>query len=105
MGLFDFFRAPDITDMANGAKESGAHLVDVRTPEEYEQGHINGSINVPLDTLPGGAAILGKNEKIYVYCRSGARSGRAAAILGRSGYTDVTNIGGIMDYRGRITAE
>ena len=105
MGIFDFFRAPDITAMANKAKENGARLVDVRTPEEYAQGHIYGSVNVPLDTLPGGAAILGKSDKIYVYCRSGARSGRAAAILGRNGYTDVTNIGGIMDYRGQLTME
>lgn len=105
MGLFDFFRTPDITAMAAGAKANGARLVDVRTPEEYAQGHINGSVNVPLDTLPGGAAILGKSDKIYVYCRSGARSGRAAAVLRGSGFTDVTNIGGIMDYRGQLTAE
>ncbi len=105
MGIFDFFRAPDITAMANKAKENGARLVDVRTPEEYAQGHIYGSVNVPLDTLPGGAAILGKSDKIYVYCRSGARSGRAAAVLRGSGFTDVTNIGGIIDYRGQLTAE
>lgn len=105
MGLFDFFKTPDITYMADGAAENGARLVDVRTPEEYAEGHISGSVNVPLDTLPGGARMLEKNEKIYVYCRSGARSGRAAAILGRNGYTDVTNIGGIMDYRGQLTAE
>lgn len=103
MGLFDFFRAPDITGLADSASENGARLVDVRTPEEYSQGHINGSINIPLDTLPGGAGMIGKHEKIYVYCRSGARSGRAADILSHSGYTDVTNIGGIMNYRGKLS--
>lgn len=78
-------------------------LVDVRTPDEYSDGHIRGSINIPLQRISEAEAELpDKSAPIFIYCRSGARSGRAAAVLGGMGYKNVRNIGGIMSYRGEV---
>ena len=80
-----------------------ASLVDVRTPEEYAAGHIPGSINIPLDRILDIKNVVSdKNNPLYVYCRSGRRSSQAASALEKAGYTRVVNIGGIMDYKGRI---
>lgn len=72
-------------------------LVDVRTPQEYAEVHIPGSILIPLDTIKKDAEkkLTDKGATIYVYCRSGNRSGQGARILADLGYTNVYNIGGI----------
>lgn len=75
----------------------GAVLLDVRTPEEYAQGHIPESVNFPLERLrdyDGG-------EKVFAYCHSGARSARACALLAQMDVRAV-NIGGIVDYVGEL---
>lgn len=82
---------------------TGALLVDVRTPQEYAAGHIPGSINIPLDRILDIKNVIGdKNTPLYVYCRSGRRSSQAAAELEKAGYRQVVNIGGIIDYKGKI---
>ena len=79
----------------------GAVLLDVRTPQEYAEHHIDGSINIPLQVLGTSLAQLpDKNAVIFVHCLSGGRSSVAVSFLQRSGYTNVTNIGGIVDYLG-----
>jgi rhodanese-related sulfurtransferase len=80
-------------------KTPGAVLLDVRTAGEYAQGHIPGSVNLPLDRVE--SVSYSKNTPLYVYCRSGARSGSACAWLKSGGYR-ATNIGGIMNYRGTL---
>lgn len=66
--------------------QAGAVIVDVRTQGEYKGGHINGSINVPLDTIQSKAAELKKkNKPIITVCRSGSRSGMAKSILAGAG--------------------
>lgn len=78
--------------------ESGADaaLLDVRSPEEYREKHIPGSVNLPLDRIYSVEGIVpDKNAKIIVYCLSGARASSAARALIRMGYTDVSNMGGI----------
>lgn len=66
--------------------EQGALILDVRTPEEYKQGHIEGSLNIPLQILPGKLNDLRKKGKtIITVCRSGARSGTAVGILKNAG--------------------
>lgn len=70
-------------------------VIDVRTPREFAAGKIEGAINVPLNTVAKSAAKLDKSKKYLVYCRSGARSRRAAMILARQGF-DVTNLMGGM---------
>ena len=66
--------------------EQGALIVDVRTPDEYKQGHIEGSLNIPLQILPGKLKdLLKKGKTIITVCRSGARSGTAVGILKNAG--------------------
>ncbi|MCI2057698.1 MAG: rhodanese-like domain-containing protein [Oscillibacter sp.] len=80
-------------------KTEGAVLLDVRSPEEYEGGHLAGSVNLPLNRL---AAIdYPKETPLFVYCHSGARSSRACAFLTRQGYR-AENLGGLMDYHGPL---
>jgi len=104
MSFFDFFKQPDIN---RGVEEyhntSGAVLLDVRTPEEYEAGHIPGSKNVPVQTIDRILSVAeNKDTPLYVYCRSGARSRQAVGMLEQMGYTNVSNIGGITDYLGKV---
>lgn len=103
MGLFDFFRTPDINEgVEQYKKTNGAVLLDVRTKEEYADGHIEGSVNVPLDVVTSVQSVVkDKNTPLFVYCFSGSRSGQAVSILKRMGYNDVTNIGGICSYSGK----
>ncbi|MBQ2945342.1 MAG: rhodanese-like domain-containing protein [Clostridia bacterium] len=104
MGFFDFLRQPDVNQGVNEYKNStGAVLLDVRTPQEYSEGHIPQSKNVPLQTLDKIRNIVdNKDTELFVYCYSGARSRQAAAMLEQMGYTNVKNIGGISSYRGKV---
>ena len=104
MGFFDFLRQPDVNQGVNDYKNTtGAVLLDVRTPQEYSEGHIPGSKNVPLQTLDKVRSVVeNKDTELFVYCYSGARSRQAAAALGQMGYTNVNNIGGISSYRGKV---
>ena len=104
MGILDFLKAPDIhRGLEAYAQEASAVLLDVRTPEEYREGHIPGSCNVPLQRLDDvDEAADGENTALYVYCHSGARAGRAVSMLKQMGYTNVINLGGICDYTGSI---
>ena len=71
-------------------------IVDVRTPEEFADGHIDGAINIPLDTISTSIPELpNKNQLIMIYCRSGNRSNQAANKLDDLGYTNVIDFGGI----------
>lgn len=104
MGLFDFLKAPDVNQGIEDCKSApGAVLLDVRTPQEYNEGHIPGSVNIPLSTLGGTESVpYGKDVPLYVYCHSGARSSQAVRILAQMGYTRVRNIGGISGYKGKV---
>ena len=66
--------------------EQGGTIVDVRTASEYEQGHVNGSINIPLDILTQNLHKLDKTRPIIACCRSGMRSGQAVQILQDHGF-------------------
>ena len=104
MGFFDFLKGPD---MNQGVKDyqatSGAVLLDVRTPEEYREGHIPGSKNVPLQSLDKVTGFVNNQDTpVFVYCHSGARSAQAVSVLEGMGYTNVKNIGGIAAYAGKV---
>ena len=73
--------------------EEGAFLVDVRTPGEFAEGHVKGSVNIPLDTVQSQLAKFKNKKIIIVFCRSGARSGQAKNILQQNGFTNVINGG------------
>lgn len=73
--------------------KEGAVVIDVRTVEEFESGHVNGSKNIVLNVIPGKVKeIKGLNKKIIAVCRSGARSGQATSFLKQQGI-DVINGG------------
>ena len=84
-----------------GRIHRGKLLLDVRTPEEYRDGHLPGAKNLPLDRLDTIAEPAG--SPLFVYCRSGARSAQAKARLARAGYS-VTDLGGLLGYRGPLEA-
>ena len=104
MGFFDFLRGPDINQgVAECGATPGGVLLDVRTPQEYREGHIPNSVNLPLETLGGGSSVpAGKDAPLFVYCYSGARSRQAVGLLGRMGYANAKNIGGIAAYKGKV---
>jgi len=80
-------------------EDPNIRLVDVRTPAEYQRGHIQGAVNVPLDSI--GEIVFaapGKNMPIFVYCKSGLRSAQAKDALEDLGYTNVTNIGSLLGW-------
>ena len=71
----------------------GAFLVDVRTPAEFGGGHVKGSVNIPLDSIPFQLDQFKDKKNIIVFCRSGNRSGQAKFILEQNGISNVTNGG------------
>lgn len=71
------------------AGEASAVVVDVRTPEEFKEGHIDKSVNIPLDTLEESSRLLKDYKYIIVVCRSGKRSEEAKTILTLQGFTNV----------------
>lgn len=81
--------------------KNGALLLDVRTPQEFEEGHVEGSVNIPLGELEARLDELTdkKDEPIVVFCRSGKRSESALSILESNGFTNVTNGGGWVKIR------
>ena len=104
MGFFDFLRGSNIDQGIKEYSETrGAVLLDVRTPQEYQAGHIPGSKNIPLQEIGCAGATVGeKDTPLFVYCHSGARSCRAVGALRRMGYLNIKNIGGIAAYTGKV---
>lgn len=71
-------------------------IVDVRTPEEYSEGHVSGAINIPLDQIPQRIQEFKEMQMpIVAYCRSGNRSGMAVSLLKQNGINEVSNGGGL----------
>jgi rhodanese-related sulfurtransferase len=83
MRSFEFLQSSDINrDVAHFRETEGAMLLDVRGAEEYAEGHIPGSVNIPLQLLPMKKGLPEDlDTPLFVYCRSGGRSRRAAAFL------------------------
>lgn len=83
-------------------KTPQAKLIDVREEDEYAAGHIPDSINIPLSKIESAQGeITDLDTPLFVYCRSGNRSGQAVAWLKQAGYSKVKNIGGIANYSGK----
>lgn len=75
----------------------GAFLVDVRTEAEFAEGHVKGSTNIPLHTIPYEIERFKNKSNIIVFCRSGGRSSQAKAYLDVNGIENVIN-GGTWDF-------
>lgn len=86
-------------------KDSDFILLDVRQQDEYDSGHIPGAkllINELITESYAQEVLKNKNQKIYVYCRSGRRSKEASQKLSDLGYTNLIEMGGILDYSGPV---
>jgi phage shock protein E len=75
------------------AIKEDAFLVDVRTPAEYAQGNVKGSVNIPLDRIAQQTDKFKNKKHIIVFCKSGGRSGQAKSILESNGFQNVINGG------------
>ena len=104
MGFFDFLKQANINQGIEEYKRTaGAVLLDVRTSQEYQEGHIPESKNVPLQQLNNVVSVVKNTEiPLFVYCYSGVRSRQATGLLLRMGYSKVNNIGGIAAYSGKV---
>jgi phage shock protein E len=90
------------TDYAQLVKD-GAVIVDVRSKGEFDSGHINGAIHIPLDSIVNNLSKLkDKNKTIITCCASGMRSAAAKNILKSNGYISVFNGGGWSSLQGKI---
>ena len=77
--------------------ESGAMIVDIRTPDEFRDGAYPGAKNIPLSDLSRRLGEIPKDRPVVLYCASGARSSSAARAMKQAGYSDVINAGGLAD--------
>jgi rhodanese-related sulfurtransferase len=81
---------------------SGAVIIDVRTKAEYNQGHIKGSKNIPLNSVASSSSKINKGKPVITCCASGVRSGSAKSILKSKGFADVHNGGGWMSLKNKL---
>ena len=95
LGSFEVFAE----DAIETKKLSSPILIDVRTDEEWNNGYIETAIHIPLDMILQKIELVtdNKDHKIYLYCRSGNRSGKAEKALQGIGYINAKNIGGIKE--------
>ena len=102
--MFNLFNRININEYLEDYRNiDNAKLIDVRDLDEYENGRIPGSINIPLGEIEKIKNIIDdKDTPLFVYCLSGGRSNRATSLIKSFGYTNVTNIGGINSYKGEI---
>ena len=102
--LFNLFKgtktiSPSVAN-ENMKSDKSIVLIDVREDYEYKNGHIKGAKLLPVGQIGSliGNMKLAKETKLYIYCQSGGRSARACSVLENMGYTNVYNLGGIMNW-------
>ena len=91
---------------AEGISKEGVTIIDVRTPEEWEDGVIPGAKLLNIFDAQGfmaGISEMEKNGSYYVYCRSGGRSGQACQIMSAQGFKNLNNLtGGFSEWSGEV---
>ncbi|MCX7550342.1 rhodanese-like domain-containing protein [Xanthomarina sp. F2636L] len=91
----------NVTDYKTQTENKDVQLIDVRTPEEFKDGHIQDAINIDYysEDFLKEFETLDKNKPLYLYCRSGNRSYKAAVKLKKMGFKDIYDLeGGILNY-------
>ena len=88
-----------LASLSQGAEAVQPIVIDVRTVEEWNTGHLEGAILIPYEEIGDkiGPFVKDKSERIYVYCRSGRRAQIAKETLEKMGYKDVVNLGNLED--------
>ena len=85
-------------------RDADAPVLDVRTPEEFAEGHLAGAVNVDVRSPEFASQVealdLPTDAPVYLYCKSGGRSGQATAALRQLGHTGALNVGGFGDLAG-----
>ena len=76
----------------------GALLLDVRTPAEFQAGHLDGAVNIPVQELTGRLRELDADRNIVVYCKSGGRSAGATQALKKAGFREVLDLGAMRNW-------
>ena len=95
------FTSPAKVDL-RALVQNGARIVDVRTESEYKQGHIKGSVNIPLASLAQQVHRINKQKPVITCCASGMRSAQARNQLMSMGFNEVYNGGGWMSLQRKI---
>jgi len=85
-----------VTELASRVGKNGLFILDVRTPREWNSGHVAGATHVPANDLPQRFDVLPKDRTIHIICGSGYRSSIASSVLKRAGRSDVVNVVGGM---------
>ena len=82
-------------DAAQAYQRSGALVVDVRTPAEFNAGHLPNAMNIPLDLIESGSPLplKDRNQVLLLHCQGGMRSAKAKKILNGLGYANVFDLG------------
>ncbi len=93
MGIFSNLFGGGTSPNLKSIIDEGAFLVDVRSAGEFAEGHVKGSVNIPLDKVQTDLAKFKNKKNIIVFCRSGNRSSQAKSILEANGIKNVTNGG------------
>ena len=83
--------------------QNGAQIIDVRTKNEFQNGHIRDSVNIPLQDLQNNCLKIKKNKPVITCCASGMRSASAKSILNSNGFEEVHNGGGWMSLQNKIS--
>jgi rhodanese-related sulfurtransferase len=92
-----------VSEFSSKVTEAGVITLDVRTPGEFNEGHIEGALLVDFESgnFENEIAALDKTKTYAVYCRSGSRSGQAVKVMSDAGFTSVYNLnGGVIDWAG-----
>ena len=90
-----------VSEFSSKVAEAGIITLDVRTPGEFNEGHIEGALLVDFESgnFENEIAALDKTKTYAVYCRSGSRSGQAVKVMSDAGFTSVYNLnGGVIDW-------
>jgi rhodanese-related sulfurtransferase len=91
-----------MNDLEQLIKKGTLNILDVREPEEYEEGHIPGAILTPISDFMNHISKIEKNKEYYIVCYSGARSQVVADYLGKNGFQATNVMGGMSLYRGTL---
>ncbi|AMA73695.1 MULTISPECIES: rhodanese-like domain-containing protein [Aneurinibacillus] len=84
----------------------GKQIIDVREPNEYRRGHIQGARNIPLGQVRSAVSGIPKDKETYLICESGFRSAQAARILKKEGFKNLYNVsGGMKRWKGKVVSK